>query len=71
MARRILNNKISSMITYDPKSRMFWCFNYARNSYCRAYKIALKTIISLKTSDALRAPIHIFVQVSFLFTPQN
>ena len=65
MARRILNNTISSMITSDPQSRMFWCSTSVWQSCFRA------DTISLKTSDALRSPICIFVQVSFLFTPQN
>ena len=64
MARSILNNIIPSMITFDPHSRMFCCSTSAWKSCYRA------DIISPKTSDGLRAPIHIFVQVSFLFTPK-
>ena len=65
MARRILNNKMSSMITSDPQSHVFWCYTYALHYCCRC------GIVSPRISDALRSPIHIFVLESFLFTPQN
>ena len=65
MARRILNNTMSSMITSDPQSRIFWCFNSVWYSCYR------DNIIAPKTIDSLRDPICIFFQVSFLFNPQN
>ena len=65
ISRRILNKTMSSMIASDPQSRMFQCYTSTWHS---CYK---SDIISLDTSDELRSPICIFIQVSFLFTPQN
>ena len=65
MTRRILNNTMPSMITCDLQSQIFWCSTSAWNSCYR------DDIFSPKTSDALRAPICIFIQASFLLTPKN
>ena len=64
IARKIMKNTISPMITSDPYSQMFWCSTSAWYSCFRDYSIAPKT------SDSLRSPIHIFVQVIFLSPPQ-
>ena len=51
MDRRSFNNIMSSMITSDPHSWMFWCPTSAQHYCFRA------DIIAPKTSDALRSPI--------------
>ena len=63
MARRILNNTRSSMITSHTQYWMFW------RSTSDWYSCHRNEIIGPKTSETLRDPIDIFIQARFLSNP--